>query len=221
MGLDDEWFEGGTRVKADTPRVEQYPKGAKVVSGILGPGTDFVYEVRHSRREDAVGVVLGFSDSHGLCYEVRHLDGTQSWYNHEELTPLGPAEFHRRRVAWLGERIVAGRQATEEIKAETGREHSPDCRLNGDLLGQKLRAAEGTPTWCTCGLDEAKAVVGFEPSWETWERVNDTVDRLEVPGGWIYRTRLYKRSTNRSYFPNESEPVAESTVFVPDPSSNR
>jgi hypothetical protein len=32
-----------------------------------------------------VGTIVDYSDSHGLCYKVKHDNGTESWYNPEEL----------------------------------------------------------------------------------------------------------------------------------------
>ena len=31
------------------------------------------------------GKIVKYSNSHGLCYEVQHIDGTFAWYDPEEL----------------------------------------------------------------------------------------------------------------------------------------
>lgn len=36
------------------------------------------------------GMVTGHSDSHGLCYEVRHEDGTTGWYDTSEIEEIPP-----------------------------------------------------------------------------------------------------------------------------------
>jgi hypothetical protein len=38
-----------------------------------------------SRRAGAIGIVIGHSDGHGLCFEVRHLNGHTAWYDPDEL----------------------------------------------------------------------------------------------------------------------------------------
>lgn len=35
------------------------------------------------------GSIVGHSDSHGLCYEVRHDDGTRAFYDPDELFDEG------------------------------------------------------------------------------------------------------------------------------------
>ena len=45
-------------------------------------------EGRPSAKKIALGLVLGHSDSHGLCYHVRHEDGTKCWYEPEEVKEI-------------------------------------------------------------------------------------------------------------------------------------
>jgi len=40
------------------------------------------------KKSNVIGEILRHSDSHGLCYEVRHEDGTTGWYDPSELTDL-------------------------------------------------------------------------------------------------------------------------------------
>jgi hypothetical protein len=42
-------------------------------------------QARLRRRPDAWGDIVGHSDGHGLCYEVRHSDGTRAFYDPDEL----------------------------------------------------------------------------------------------------------------------------------------
>lgn len=53
------------------------------------PSTDWAPGVLRRRQWDVDGVVTRHSDSHGLCYEVRHPDGTLGWYEARELRVLG------------------------------------------------------------------------------------------------------------------------------------
>ncbi len=46
---------------------------------------DFNTDILLRRRPDAPGSIVGHSDSHGLCYEVRHDDGTRAYYDPDEL----------------------------------------------------------------------------------------------------------------------------------------
>ncbi len=46
---------------------------------------DYTAEARAVRRPGASGVVVGHSDGHRLCYEVRHEDGSRAYYDPEEL----------------------------------------------------------------------------------------------------------------------------------------
>ena len=57
---------------------------------VLGPASDYTEEGRRKRRADAEGVVTDFSDSHGLCYEVKHPGGERAWYDPEELSYADP-----------------------------------------------------------------------------------------------------------------------------------
>jgi hypothetical protein len=42
--------------------------------------------VLSSQQWGVTGVVLAHSDSHGLCYQVLHEDGSTSWYDPSEIT---------------------------------------------------------------------------------------------------------------------------------------
>lgn len=40
---------------------------------------------RYCKSDDEIGIIAEFSDSHGLCYKVLHLDGNFAWYEPNEL----------------------------------------------------------------------------------------------------------------------------------------
>lgn len=46
---------------------------------------DFNTDVVLCRRPNAWGNIVGHSDGHGLCYEVRHDDGVRAYYDPDEL----------------------------------------------------------------------------------------------------------------------------------------
>ena len=47
--------------------------------------TDWETDCLKHRRWDAYGFVVRHSSGHGLCYLVRHGDGTEAWYEEREL----------------------------------------------------------------------------------------------------------------------------------------
>lgn len=46
---------------------------------------DYTESAHARRRAGAIGKVQGHSDSHGLCYEIKHEDGTVGFYDPDEL----------------------------------------------------------------------------------------------------------------------------------------
>jgi len=46
---------------------------------------DFTKEGIAARRPNSIGAIIGHSDSHGLCYYVRHQDGTKAYYDPDEI----------------------------------------------------------------------------------------------------------------------------------------
>lgn len=50
---------------------------------------DWAARARENVQWRTVGTIVQKSDSHGLCYEVQHDDGTCAWYNHGELVKIG------------------------------------------------------------------------------------------------------------------------------------
>ena len=60
--------------------------GTKVTTDIsAGDADDWMPEALASRKHNAKGVVVKHHDSHGLCYEVQHEDGTIGHYDPHEL----------------------------------------------------------------------------------------------------------------------------------------
>ena len=49
---------------------------------------DWTPDALKQRRWDVCGDILRHSDSHGLCYLVKHEDGTEGWYERRELVLL-------------------------------------------------------------------------------------------------------------------------------------
>ena len=60
----------------------------QVTDKVLQP-RDFPPASRIHAKPSAIGVVTDSSDSHGLCFEVEHEDGTSAWYNPDELFRIG------------------------------------------------------------------------------------------------------------------------------------
>lgn len=59
--------------------------GKKVVTAKVLTASDYTKEGEALRRTEATGVIVGYSNSHGLCYGVRHKDGVVAWYDPDEL----------------------------------------------------------------------------------------------------------------------------------------
>lgn len=63
----------------------RYEVGTRVrTNATLGDGHGYTDEVKAARRAGVEGVVMGHSDSHGICFEVAHGNET-AWYEPEEL----------------------------------------------------------------------------------------------------------------------------------------
>ena len=65
-------LENGTKVKTVLQKEENTAK-------------NWVPEALTSRKWDTLGVVVKTNDEHGLCYGVRHDDGSAGWYDRNEL----------------------------------------------------------------------------------------------------------------------------------------
>ncbi len=48
-------------------------------------GRDYTAEARAQRKPGVGGKILGHSDSHGICYQVEHDDGSTAYYDPGEL----------------------------------------------------------------------------------------------------------------------------------------
>ena len=73
------------------------------------PDTEWTPEARANRKWGVEGRVLTHHDSHGLCYEVRHSDGTVGTYDPSELEVVDTEltkllnEFLDRHPGYIGE----------------------------------------------------------------------------------------------------------------------
>jgi len=52
---------------------------------------------------------------------------------------------------------------------------------------------------------------------EQWERLNDTAERLKVPGGWLYKTWRWNKGKREGFFSVQEWCLKADiqTVFVP------
>ncbi len=74
---------------------EKWPpidRGTKVktTTGPNTPDSEWSAEARANRRWGVEGTITGHHDSHGLCYEVEHTDGTTGCYDPSELEIVPP-----------------------------------------------------------------------------------------------------------------------------------
>lgn len=64
-------------------------KGTRVRTiSIPNPADDWMEEARAARRFGVLGTIIHHHDSHGLCYDVRHDDGTEGCYDSREMAVL-------------------------------------------------------------------------------------------------------------------------------------
>lgn len=50
----------------------------------------FMFESRIDCQANAIGIITDYHNSHGLCFEVQHEDGTKAWYDPAELFEYEP-----------------------------------------------------------------------------------------------------------------------------------
>ena len=62
-------------------------KGEKVITLADTHPTDYHADARKNCKWGEEGIVIKVSNSHGLCYQVLHEDGTRPWYEPDELRP--------------------------------------------------------------------------------------------------------------------------------------
>jgi hypothetical protein len=121
------------------------------------------------QKPGATGYIIGYSDSHGLCYKVRHrVDGSTAYYNPEDLT-------------------IIKSPRTNSFSYE---EMCPDCRDN--------RATEDIYSKCICGPPE-KYICLICDDWlkdinsiNCCEKCIEKLIELELPHFYLYATK-YKR----------------------------
>lgn len=84
--------------------------GTKIITTEPDPEiTDWTTDVRKTRRWGLLAVVLTHHDSHGLCYEVRHLDGLPvvSYYAPSEFIVIDDPTVAERKAKALQEALSA------------------------------------------------------------------------------------------------------------------
>lgn len=83
-GIHDFLFED----KPARPRTFQ--TGDRVLTRrIINPPTDWTPEAARLRRFEVEGTVIQSHNGHGLCYTIRHQDGSMGAYEPQELELLG------------------------------------------------------------------------------------------------------------------------------------
>jgi hypothetical protein len=67
------------------PESERFQLGTKVITTEDAGGKDWVISPHNNRLWGEVGIIMDRSDAHGLCYQVRYVDGERGWFEPEEL----------------------------------------------------------------------------------------------------------------------------------------
>lgn len=67
------------------PVDDSFQYGTRVQTTVDACGHDWTHEAQLERKWGVEGTVIDRSDSHGLCYHVRHADGSDGWYDPAEL----------------------------------------------------------------------------------------------------------------------------------------
>lgn len=71
--------------------------GQKVRTNIIKKfNKTYTLSAQEKRKDGMLGVVIGHRDSHGLCFDVRHEDGTIGSYEPEELEIIHRNGRHRK-----------------------------------------------------------------------------------------------------------------------------
>lgn len=65
-----------------------FQKGQLVCTNEILGSSGFTKDEQSRRRPDAIGIIVRHSDSHGLCYQVRHENGKQAWYDPDEIQTI-------------------------------------------------------------------------------------------------------------------------------------
>jgi len=101
-------------------------------------GKNWSDETRSGCRWGVIGQVINYSNSHGLCFRVRHGDDTDAWYDPEELKFLNIEEITNMVV------ICEGCGGKAECEGTNGEFATFQCQ--------------------SCGLSETGHLSDFEPS---------------------------------------------------------
>lgn len=79
-------IEEQKRQAAHAALCASFPEHQPVTINMKLEARNYTDEGREKRRPGAKGKATGkFSDSHGLCFEIEHEDGTKAWYDLDEL----------------------------------------------------------------------------------------------------------------------------------------
>ena len=70
------------------PATDSFPYGTKVRTTADAGADDWAERVRPNRRWGVEGIVIDRMSGHGLCYHIRHRDGSKAWYEPAELEKL-------------------------------------------------------------------------------------------------------------------------------------
>ena len=76
--------------KLNTEQKQRDMAGTKVLTrhDLVPENRNYVREAWPRRRPGQTGEIVKHSNSHGLCFEVLHKDGTSGWYESDELDVL-------------------------------------------------------------------------------------------------------------------------------------
>lgn len=80
LGPKDGWERG-----CYWPADDKFQYGTRVMATENRDDGSWQPEARLKCRWGMEGIVVDRSDSHGLCYRVRHADGSDAWYNPDEI----------------------------------------------------------------------------------------------------------------------------------------
>lgn len=94
---------------AESKKKKKYPpleNGTRVGTVQVRTIRGFTIKGNAKKRFGRSGLVADYSDSHGLCYEVVHKDGSRAWYDPLELEVINddkpwPKKIVARIGSWL------------------------------------------------------------------------------------------------------------------------
>lgn len=77
--------------RAEEKFSKEYPTHPNVIGSSVKTTRDFKFDKEYlnpDARKSSSGKIVDYSNSHGLCFRIKHDDGNTAWYEPSEVKPL-------------------------------------------------------------------------------------------------------------------------------------